>query len=312
MKIITGTTQFDIEEPTAVAIGKFDGIHLGHRKLLEEILEAGKKGLKTCVFTFDPPPAVLFSQLREKELTTREEKRILFERMGVDILIEFPMTLKTAAILPERFVTEILAGSMNASLIAAGADVSFGDKGKGDAGLLQDMAAENGYTLKIIDKVCYNGREISSTYVRSVVESGDMELAEKLLGTPYSFIGRVVSGRHLGSTWGFPTANLLPGEEKLLPPKGVYYSEVLLEGKRYLGISNVGYKPTVTQEQVPGVETFLYDFEKDIYGQEMEVRLLSFKRPEMRFESVEALKKQVLTDVKDGRNYLTQNRSLNK
>lgn len=303
MEIITGTTQFEIEEETAVAIGKFDGIHIGHRRLLEEILEAKKEGLKACVFTFDPPPAVLFSKSDGRELSTREEKRILFERMGVDILIEFPMTLETAAIRPEIFVKEILAGSMNASMIVAGADVSFGDKGSGNSRLLQEMAEENGYTLKIIEKVCYNGREISSTYVRSAVEEGNMELAEKLLGVPYPFIGTVVEGNRQGRIWGFPTANLLPGNTKLLPPFGVYYSEVLIDGKRYRGISNVGYKPTVTKETVPGLETYLYDFEQDIYGKEIEVRLLSFKRPEKRFESIEELKEQVLSDLRDGKNY---------
>lgn len=303
MEIITGTTQFEIEEETAVAIGKFDGIHIGHRRLLEEILAAKRDGLKACVFTFDPPPAVLFSQSDGRELTTREEKRILFERMGVDILIEFPMTLETAAIPPEEFVKEILTGSMNASVIVAGADVSFGDKGRGDGRLLQEMAAENDYTVKIIDKVCYNGREISSTYVRSAVEAGDMELAEKLLGVPYPFIGKVVRGNCQGRTWGFPTANLTPGDTKLLPPCGVYYSEVLLEGRRYQGISNLGYKPTVAGDRPAGVETYLYDFDGDIYGREVEVRLFSFKRPEMKFETVEALKTQVLKDMEDGRFY---------
>ncbi len=304
MEIITGTTQFEIQEQTAVAIGKFDGIHIGHRRLLEEILSAKREGLKACVFTFDPPPAVLFGHSDEKELTTKDEKRILFERMGVDILIEFPMTPETAAIAPEEFVKEILAGSMNAALIVAGADVSFGKQGKGDSRLLQNMAAEYGYTVKIISKVCYNGREISSTYVRSAVEAGNMVLAEHLLGEAYFVIGRVVQGNCFGRTWGFPTANLLPEDRKLLPPRGVYYSEVLLDGKRYRGISNVGYKPTVAKEKVPGVETYLYDFDSDIYGKEIEVRLLAFKRPEIQFENIESLKKQVLLDMQEGSTYL--------
>lgn len=303
MKIITGTTQFEIKEPTAVAIGKFDGIHVGHRKLLEEILAERQEGLKACVFTFDPPPSVLFGQSDGRELTTREEKRILFERMGIDILIEFPMTKQTAAISPDDFVRTILAGNMKAKVIVAGADVSYGSKGKGDSRHLQELASENGYTVKIVEKVCHNGREISSTYVRSIVEEGDMKLAEKLLGIPYSFSGKVVEGNRFGRTWGFPTANLLLSDKKLLPLRGVYYSEVLLEGEKYKGISNVGYKPTVAKEQVPGIETYLYDFEGDIYGRDIEVRLLEFKRPEIRFDNIEKLKEQVLLDMKDGNAY---------
>lgn len=136
MEIIAGTTDFYLEKDTAVAIGKFDGVHLGHRRLLEEILNKKKNGLAACVFTFDPTPAVLFGLSDGKELTTREEKRRLFEHLGIDILIEFPLTKETAATEPERFVTEILAKQMNTRFVAAGEDLSFGKNGAGNAELL--------------------------------------------------------------------------------------------------------------------------------------------------------------------------------
>ena len=132
MEIIAGTTDFYLEKDTAVAIGKFDGVHLGHRRLLEEILNKKKNGLAACVFTFDPTPAVLFGLSDGKELTTREEKRRLFEHLGIDILIEFPLTKETAATEPERFVTEILAKQMNTRFVAAGEDLSFGKNGAGN------------------------------------------------------------------------------------------------------------------------------------------------------------------------------------
>lgn len=300
MEIIADTTQFYLNRETAVAIGKFDGLHIGHRRLLEEILEQKKRGLAACVFTFDPAPAVLFGLSDGKELTTREEKRVLLERMGVDILIEFPLTKQTAAMCPEDFVSQVLVRQMNVRFLAAGSDLSFGAGGRGDAALLQSMAKDCEYQVKTIDKVCFDQKEISSTYVREQVEAGNMLLAEQLLGMPYTLIGSVSHGKRLGRRLGMPTVNLLPPESKLMPPCGVYYATVLYGGKRYRAISNVGYKPTVTQEHVMGVESYLYDFHSEIYGEKIEVRLHEFKRPERKFDSIDALKAQLEEDIRMG------------
>ena len=300
MEIISNTTDFYLEKETAVAIGKFDGVHIGHRRLLEEILSCRSKGMAACVFTFEPAPAVLFGQSDGRELTTREEKRLLFERMNVDILIEFPLTLETAAMSPKTFVTEILAKQMNTRFIAAGNDLSFGARGEGNAELLRKMAPELGFTVRTIDKVCLNGQEVSSTYVRNRVESGDLVLAEKLMGMPYMVVGKVVQGRQIGRTLGFPTVNILPGEGKLLPPNGVYYSSVRYNGRSYRAISNVGCKPTVTDEHVMGVESYLYDFDRNIYGESIEVYLHEFRRPEQRFQDIESLKNQLEQDIAAG------------
>ena len=303
MEIITNTTDFYLDRETAVAIGKFDGIHIGHRRLLEEIREKKKDGLSTCVFTFDPAPAVLFGQSDGKELTTREEKHVLFERAGVDILIEFPMNPESAAIAPEIFATEILAKRMLTRFLAAGSDLSFGAGGAGNTEFLRKLSPELGFQVKTISKVCLEGKEVSSTYVRSCVERGDMELTEKLLGMPYPVLGTVVRGNRLGRNLGFPTVNLLPAESKLLPPNGVYFSQVRHRGKLYRAISNVGYKPTVTENRVMGLESYLYDFREDIYGEPIEVYLLEYSRPEQRFESVDALRRQLEKDVKAGAAY---------
>lgn len=303
MEIIANTTDFYLDRETAVAIGKFDGIHIGHRRLLEEIREKKKDGLCACVFTFDPAPAVLFGRSDGKELTTKEEKHVLFERAGVDILIEFPMTPETAATAPEVFAAEILAERMQARFLAEGSDLSFGAGGSGNAELLQRLGPELGFRVKTIAKVCLDGREVSSTYVRGCVEKGDMRLAEKLLGMPYPVLGTVVKGNQLGRNLGFPTVNLLPRESKLLPPNGVYFSQVRHRGRLYRAISNVGYKPTVTEQRVMGLESYLYDFQEDIYGEPIEVYLLEYSRPERRFESVEALRGQLEKDIKAGAAY---------
>lgn len=302
MEIIAGTTDFYLEKDTAVAIGKFDGVHLGHRRLLEEIIAKKKDGLAACVFTFDPAPAVLFGLSDGRELTTREEKRRLFERLGIDILIEFPLTKETAATEPERFVSEILAKQMNTRFVAAGEDLSFGKNGAGNALLLEKMAPQLGFCVKTIEKIEVDGIEVSSTYLRKLVEEGRMEEAESMLGMPYTLVGTVEHGNHIGHTLGFPTVNLLPPAGKLLPPNGVYYATVRYNGRVYRAISNVGTKPTVSEEKVMGVESYLYDFTQDIYGQEIEVALKSFRRPERKFASLEELKNQLDLDIADGRN----------
>jgi len=303
MQIIQQTTEFHIEEKTAAAIGKFDGIHKGHEKLLEKIIEQKRNGLKTVVFTFDPPPALFFGQTQVKELTTKREKEKKFERMGIDILIEFPMKASTASMSPEEFVKEVLVRKMNVKYLAAGTDVSFGYRGAGNAELLKKLSEDYGFRVEVIEKICHNGREISSSYIREEIEKGNMENAAVLIGNPYSIFGSVEHGNRLGRTLSMPTVNLVPEREKLLPPFGVYFSKVILDEQIYCGVTNIGSKPTVSAKAVPGVETYIFDFEEEIYNKEIEVLLEHFKRPERKFAGVEELKRQLLEDKKDGRNY---------
>ncbi len=303
MRIVENTTEFQLNMPSAVAIGKFDGIHRGHRRLLENILEEKRRGRRAVVFTFEPSPYVFFSGKRQPELTTKEEKRNYFRELGIDILIEYPMTAETAAMPAEAFIRDVLAGKMNTVYIAAGEDLSFGDRGLGNAALLRKLAEQYHYETRIIDKVCLDGTEISSTYVRETIAAGNMEKAEQLLGMPYSVSGVVAHGKRLGRRLGMPTVNLLPPPEKLLPPYGVYFSQVEFEEKVYKGITNIGSKPTVNETGQAGVETYLYDFTQEIYGKEIVVSLFSFKRPERKFDSVEALKIQMAADIAEGRYY---------
>lgn len=300
MIIISDTLDFKLNSETAVAIGKFDGVHLGHRKLLQTLLEKKKLGLTTCIFTFDPSPAVLFGFSDGKELTTKAEKRRIFEEMGIDVLVEFPLSRTTAAIPAEDFVKDYLVDRLQAKWIVAGDDVSFGAKGAGNAELLRSMADSYDFSVTTIDKISIEGREISSSYIRELVEKGRMEEVRAFLGEPYVICGEVSHGKKLGRTIGMPTINVLPGEEKLLPPNGVYYSSVIHKGITYKAISNVGYKPTVTEEKVMGIESYLFDFQGDLYGEEVTILLHAFKRPEMKFDSVEALKAQMHLDKEEG------------
>ena len=299
MLIIETKTKFNLPGKSAVALGKFDGIHLGHKKLLEKVLEQKKLGLTTVVFTFDTAAASFFGG-EGKSLSTREEKRAVFARMGIDVLIEFPLNRETAATEPVDFISRYLAGQMQTAYLCAGPDISFGKAGAGDYALLARCAKDYGYRVELIDKVRVAGEEVSSTRVREAVRAGRMEEVCRMLGTPYSVSGRVVHGRRLGRTLGMPTANLIPAEEKLLPPNGVYYAKGIVDGKVYRAISNVGYKPTVSKERIMGIETYLYDFDGEIYDREIQVELLAFRRREQVFDNVEALRRQIAEDVEAG------------
>lgn len=302
MQIIERTTEFHLSERSAVAIGKFDGVHLGHRKLIDKIIEQKSEKRLATVFTFDTSAAAFFGG-EEKELTTLTEKRQIFEEMGIDVLIEFPLNHKTAATEPEEFIHRYLAAQMKAAYICAGDDLSFGKNGSGNYELLEKNAERYGYRTEMIAKVMTDGEAVSSTRVRKAVRDGQMEAVTRMLGTPYSVCGRVEHGKKLGRTIGMPTANLIPVKDKLLPPNGVYYSRAVIDGQLYSGISNVGCKPTVNDGQTVGIETYFYDFTGDLYGRNITVYLLAFRRPEMKFDSVEHLKEQMQKDIIAGRNY---------
>ncbi len=271
-----------------------------------QLRQQQEQGLKSVVFTFVPSPAAFFSSSPVKELSTIEEKRRIFEKAGVDYLIEYPFHQEIADMEPEVFVKEVLAGRLRAKCVVAGEDVSFGKKGAGNYHLLQELASNCGYQVILIEKVSYQDKEVSSTYVREEVRKGNMELAAQLLGTPYHVGGEIIHGRQLGRTIGMPTVNLLPPSEKLLPPKGVYYSYVVLHGgeeNKLPAITNIGTKPTVDDLCMMGVETYIYNFDQDVYGEELEVYLLKFKRPEMCFDGVDALKRQMAKDLAEGKQY---------
>ncbi len=298
MQVITGTREFQIEEPTAVTIGKFDGRHKGHQKLLREMLcFKERQGLKAAVFTFDMAPAGVMAGRVQTVITTNQERRNKMAKMGIDYLVEYPFDQNTAHMSPEEFVSEVLVRRMHAKAVVVGTDCSFGYKGKGNAHLLKEMSESCGFEAVIIEKEQDDHRDISSTYVREELDQGNIEKANELLGEPYAIHGVVVHGNHIGGAiLGFPTANILPPPEKHLPPFGVYVSQVLVDGALYRGVTNIGKKPTVEGESPVGVETFIMGLEANLYGKEIEVQLLNFERPERKFSSLEELKERIEKD----------------
>ena len=299
MRYIADTTEFQIEEPTIVTLGKFDGRHRGHQKLLLTMQELKSSlGYPTAIFTFGTPPLSMMSGQPQTVITTNLERRANMEKMGVDYLVEYPFSEETRRMKPEDFVKDILAGRMQAKVIVVGPDCSFGYKGAGDARLLKQLEETLGYRLHVIEKEKDHLRDISSTYIREELEKGNVEKANALLGEPYAVHGEVVHGNHIGtSILGFPTANLLPPSIKRLPRFGVYVSRVLVDGTYYRGVTNIGRKPTVEGRNPVGVETYIFDMHQDLYGKVIEVQLLAFDRPEQKFSSLEELKQRIEMDM---------------
>ncbi len=299
MQIIKGMTEFQIEGETAVSLGKFDGLHLGHQLLVERILEKKREGLKSLIFTFDFGDRPL--------LLLPEERRVMLRKWDVDYLLECPFVDSISHMEAEDFVREILVKQLHVRYLAVGTDFHFGYQRRGDYQLLQRMSSELGYEVEVVEKACYGGEEISSSRIRRELEQGHMELVGQLLGYAYSVTGEVLHGHRIGRTLGMPTVNLLPEERKLLPPNGVYATRTVIAGEIFEGITNVGYKPTVGGETRKGVETYLFDLDRDLYGEILTVRFYGYERPERKFASLEELKKRIEQDVEWGRNYFGEN-----
>lgn len=305
MQYWKGTTDIRLDGPSAVTLGKFDGIHRGHQKLVRRVLNAKEQGMTGVVFTFDMFPVTVVTGRVQKTIVTNQERKHYLEKMGVGCLIEYLFTPEISHMDPERFVGEVLADRLQAKLIVVGPDFHFGYHRGGDCDMLLRLADTYGYRVEVETKVAdeASGRVISSTYIREELSQGHIEKANELLGYPYFIQGQVLHGRSLGRTLGLPTINMIPSQSKLLPPNGVYVSVTSIEGKRYQGITNIGRKPTVGGDNPIGVETHLFGCSEDLYGKTAEVSLCTFCRPEKKMESIEVLKQTIERDVLTGKKY---------
>lgn len=278
---------------TAVCIGKFDGIHRGHRLLLEE---AKKSGRTIVMFTFATERGVLYGE---------QEKIQLAAKLGVDVFLVIPFNRQFKEQPAEEFVKKVLLARCDAKKIIVGDDFRFGYQRSGDIRLLQKMGMEYGFETIVKEKMVAGGDIISSTRIRTLVGQGRMREANALLGTPYRIAGEVQRGRQLGSSvLHTPTANLYPDSSKELPPYGVYAVLAEADGRQFAGVGNLGKKPTIGMEEPVGLEVWLFDYEGNLYGKEITVYLLDFQRPEQKFASMEELKTQIAEDAIQARQTL--------
>lgn len=272
---------------TAVCIGKFDGLHAGHRLLIDSIKTYPDK-LKV-LFTFSFPDS--------EYIYSSEEKRYLANRLGIDVYIDCPFDDEFCRMPPEVFLEQVLCDECGAEVISVGEDFRFGYRRGGDVEFLQNRCDSDGFELNVFPKMEMEGSVVSSTRIRTILREGDIEMANRLLVWPYFIYGTVCRGNRLGSTkLNMPTANQIPAAGKILPPFGVYASQVHIQGRVYAGVTNIGRKPTIPGGDGVGAETHIIGFDGDLYGMDLCVELIGFLRKEQRFSGLEALREQMGRD----------------
>ena len=283
-----------------IALGFFDGVHLGHGALLRRAVEEAKKrGCESAVFTFDRPPKEVITGIPCPLINSPEDRAELVKRLyGIDEMIMVPFDDEMRTTPWDRFVTDILVGRYGAVHLVAGHDHHFGHRNQGSPELLREKCAELGLGCDIIPAVTIGGITVSSTHIRKLLEEGDVETARAFLGHPHVLTQTVGHGRQLGRTIGIPTANLVAPPHVLLPRRGVYAAKITLpDGRAFGGVTNVGVRPTVNNGQDVTVEPWILDFDGDLYGQAIRVEFYRRLRDERKFDSLAALRSQIETDA---------------
>lgn len=281
--------------PAVIALGMFDGVHLGHRALINRLLEEAKRlNAVPCVFTFSNHPLEVLGGSVRLLSSTRERNQML-RSLGTQDVESVPFTCEMAALSTEEFI-DLIAERWEISGLVVGYNYTCGDRGAGTPETLKEIGVRRGFSVSVVDPVLYDGAPVSSTRIREAVERGDVTLAEKLLSRRYSLSGKVVVNKRIGRRIGFPTANIEVDPKRVIPADGVYASVAFVGGSAYRAVTNIGTNPTVHGEALT-IETHLIDFDADIYGETLSVAFRKRLRGEAKFDSLDALKEQIQADV---------------
>lgn len=293
-----------LEQPAAVALGLFDGLHRGHRAVIEKAVACAPGLLPTVfTFTFDEPEHI--TKPRYASLLSPERKGKILEAMGVEVVCDPPFSA-FRDLEPEEFFHKVLKGRLHAKAVFCGYDYHFGRSARGNTALLEQLCREAGIRLETVPALLEGGEPISSTRIRELLQEGRVEEASFLLGERYTIDYPVVYGLQLGRQMGFPTINQICPSGSLLLRFGVYATLATVDGREVMGVTNLGVKPTIAGENVPSAETYLMDYEGDLYGRRIPVSFVTFLRPERRFGSVEELFGQVAADTEAARKRLLE------
>lgn len=306
LKTYNSINSFKSAKKTIATIGTFDGVHIGHRKILEKIIHSAKDlDCESLVLTFFPHPRMVLQENSEvKLLNTLKEKSDLLEKIGIDNLIVHPFDKEFSRLTAEEFVKTILVDQLNIQKIIIGHDHRFGRNRTADINDLITFGKEYGFEVEQISAQEINENAVSSTKIRNAILDGNIQLANDYLGYNYCFSGEVVKGKQLGRTIGFPTANIHILEDyKLIPKNGVYIAKCYHNNSSYFGIMNIGNRPTVNGESQT-IEVNLFDFDKEIYTENLTVEILKFVRNEQKFDSLDALKEQIQKDKTTALNHI--------
>ena len=298
MREITDITTFTTQQPTVLTIGTFDGVHLGHQKIVERVVTtARQEGLLATVFTFFPHPRMVVQHDKGLKLIhTLEEKKQLLQQLGVDLLVVQPFNEAFAQLTAEEFVSTILAEHLNVKKVIIGYDHRFGRNRTANIDDMRLFGKKYGFAVEEISVQEVDEVSVSSTKIREALNKGDVTTAEHYLGTPYSLTGRVVHGLKLGRTLGYPTANIQVTEEyKLIPKDGVYAVYSYIDGRKVYGMMSIGKNPTI-EGKGASIEVYFFDFNGNLYDQKLTIEFVQYLREEQKFATIDLLKKQLQDD----------------
>lgn len=309
MKLIDDISDFPNNIQTVVTSGIFDGVHQGHQKILKQVVTLAKeKGIQSVVLTFWPHPRFVLSKddQKLKLLTTCKEKSELIRSTGIDYLVSIPFTEEFSQLIPLNFVKEILKNHLNMKIMVIGYDHHFGKDREGNLDYLVAKAKELEFEVSEIPRHDIDHAGVSSTKIRNTLLDGRVHESCALLGRQYSLRGQVIAGDEIGRKMGFPTANIwIPESYKLIPADGVYATVVMVKGNRFTGMTNIGIRPTINGSK-KRIEVNIFNFDQDVYGEELELFFVKKLRDETKFQNVEKLQQQLMLDKKYAQSILTK------
>ncbi len=299
MKVYYKPEHVEKRKKTIITIGTFDGVHLGHQKILDEVVKRAKEiGGRSLVITFDPHPRFVVSPDYDLELlTTTDEKLTILETTAIDNVLVINFTKEFSQMSYENFIKKIICDEIGVQHIVVGYDHKFGKDRGGDKSKLLGMSDECDFTVSGADEVKIDGEVISSTKIRKALKTGDLEKANKYLGRNYSFSGKVIRGAQRGRELGYPTANIKPEAHKVIPANGVYFVKVFLRDEVYFGLMNIGTRPTFEHLNHPIIETYIFGLNKNIYTKLVKTEVIKKIRNEVKFVTKEALIRQIEKDI---------------
>src|SRR6188768_706043 len=307
MKIFHGTENANILRPTVLTLGVFDGLHLGHQKIMQTVADRAQAvNARATAITFDPHPrAVLHPDSAPPLLQTLDQRLANFEVLGIEQAIVIPFDRDFASNPAEDFLRNIIHDRLHAKEVYLGKGFAFGRERGGNIDLLRKMSGDLGFVADEVDEVRLRGNRISSSKIRELLAGGKVNLARRMLGRPYGVEGVIIRGNRRGHTIGFPTANLKP-HNRVVPKFGVYATATLVDGTWRRSITNIGVRPTFEQDADPSIETYIFDFHEELYGDVLRVRFLHRIRDERKFDGIEELKAQIERDSNRALNYFSR------
>ncbi|SES68598.1 FMN adenylyltransferase [Natronincola peptidivorans] len=313
MKVIEEYQQIDSNRERSVALGNFDGIHIGHQKLIEHLLDKSEpEKLESCVYTFiNHTIPVIADQQPIQYITNLNSRKEIFQGLGVDMLFLDSFDKEMMTLTPEAFVEKILVKVLNCKIAVVGFDYRFGYKAQGDVELLKKLGEKYGFQVSVVDAVTINEEKVSSSNIKKYLKNGDVEKANAFLGRFFSIRNKVIHGDARGKKLGYPTANIDVDPLQLTPKEGVYATLININNNTYMGATFIGTKPTFKSEKI-AIETFIIDYEGDLYHQFIDISFIKRIREEIIFKSPNELIKQINEDIKHIKTYLHSNTNVLK